>query len=212
MNTEHLNFHSHDPEAEVVTLSPEDYADYVPRPGQKVTVGIHPWATESEQTDNFELLARALSDPNVVAIGEIGIDPMRGADIERQSHIMRAQIKNAMNAGLPIVFHIVRRFDLLLAHHHQYEPHEPWAVHGFRGKPEVVKQLASAGIYMSVGKNFNEQSVKLIPDNLLLVETDGDPATTIEEVVEKVAEARGAQPEAIANLCRKNLCRFYSRL
>ena len=209
MTSEFINAHTHDQNAPLVTLSPEEYRDYKPFPGQRFMIGIHPWdTTEEDMFDSFQLISDAVNDPAVIAFGEIGLDPMQGAPIDRQLQLLRYQLNVATNARMPIIFHIVRRYDLFLQLHKEYAPVAAWGVHGFRAKPPVASQLAAAGIYMSVGHKFNPESVALIPDHLLLLETDQMPHSTINEVAEKVAEVRKQTRRTILNLAASNLNAF----
>lgn len=209
MTSQLINAHTHDKEAPLVTLSPEEYRDYTPLPSQRMMIGIHPWdTTEEDMFDSFHLISDAVNNPSVIAFGEIGLDPMQGAPIERQMQLLKYQLNVATNARMPIIFHIVRRYDLFLQLYKEYAPVASWGVHGFRAKPPVVSQLAAAGIYMSVGHKFNPESVALIPDNLLLLETDQMPHSTIKEVVEKVAKVRNQPQRTIINLAANNLNAF----
>ena len=204
-----LNFHSHDAKAAILTLNTTQYLGFQAADSQLFTVGIHPWDMNGDQSALLEDFSKCLRGNNIVAIGEIGVDPLRGADIDLQYALMQHQAKCAEEVGLPVVFHIVRRFDLLINLHKELNPKQAWAVHGFRGKPEVVRQLAEWGIYMSLGSNFNSESAKAIPYHLLLVETDDRPLESIGEVVKAVAEARGCSIATIENICSKNLKNFY---
>lgn len=156
----------------------------------------------------FDILSDAIIDPNVVAIGEIGIDPLHGASVERQEQLLRYQLQVAADARMPVVFHIVRRYDILLKLHAEFRPVSASAVHGFRAKPEVAAQLADAGIYMSIGPKFNAETVKMIPRELLLLETDELPESEIRNVIAAVADVRGMRQGALADLARENLRRF----
>lgn len=212
--TKLTNFHSHNPNAPIRNMTLSEYdtflqelesADY----DGMFTVGIHPWETADDQIDGFESLAAALVDDRVIALGEVGIDPMHGASVDRQLEILQLQLRHATAAGLPVVFHIVRRYDLLVELYNEFKPSAPWAVHGFRAKPEVVRQLASLGIYISLGKRFNAESAAEIPDNLLLVETDEEPESELPAIIEAVAEARDQSVAYVTSLAAKNLARFY---
>lgn len=212
--TKIANFHSHNSDAPILNLALSDYdsaqlATENAASHQLYTVGIHPWDTDENTIDYFESLARALVDDNVVALGEVGLDPLRGASIERQVYILRMQLMCAQGAGLPVVFHIVRRYDLLVELFDEFKPKEPWAVHGFRAKPEVARQLAELGIYMSLGKRFNAEAAALIPDNLLLIETDEEPESELPSIIAAVAAARGQSVAHVTSLAQRNLASFY---
>lgn len=209
MNSADFNLHCHDEGARILTLSLQDYQGYESPAGQKLIVGLHPWDTEEDDMfDCFSILSEAICDPRVVAIGEVGIDPLHGASVERQEHLLEYMLFAACMARLPVVFHIVRRYDILMKMFRAFKPTASWAVHGFRAKPDVVKQLADAGIYMSVGLKFNPESVKLIPRRLLLLETDELPDSEMPRVVEAVAQARGVSRNALVADVKENLRRF----
>lgn len=208
-NIEGINAHCHHIDAGLLTIGVGEYPFYKPAEGQRLMVGLHPWDTSQEKMfEHFSTLSDAISDPRVVAMGEVGIDPLRGAPVARQVQLLRYMLRVAQEARLPVMFHIVRRFDLLLQLHNEFKPSAAWAVHGFRSKPEVAEQLADAGIYMSVGPKFNPDSVRMIPRNLLLLETDELPDEEIRNVVEAVAEARGVHRATLAGIARENLRRF----
>lgn len=208
------DFHSHNSDAPIQNLPLSEY-DSDPfavddaDSSRLFTVGIHPWDTDENPIDYFESLARALVDDRIIALGEVGIDPTRGASLERQLYILNLQLKHAKAAGLPVVFHIVRRYDILIDLYDEYKPTEPWGVHGFRGKPEIARELASMGIYMSLGKRFNAESAAVIPDNLLLVETDDEPESDLPAIIAAVAAARGQSVAHVTSIAAKNLARFY---
>lgn len=204
-----INAHCHDHGAKLLTLGLDEYRDYVPADGQRLTVGLHPWdTTDADMYEEFNVLSEAITDPHVVALGEVGIDPLHGAGVARQEQLLRYQLRVASEARMPVVFHIVRRYDILLKLHKELKPVAAWAVHGFRSTPEVVRQLADAGIFMSVGPKFNVESVRAIPRDLLLLETDELPEKEIRNVVISVAEARGVRNSVMAELARTNLRRF----
>lgn len=209
MNIENIDSHCHDRGARLLTLSIDDYCGYEPEEGQSLMVGLHPWDTsDNDMYDAFVTLSEAITDPKVVGIGEVGIDPLHGASVERQEQLLRYQLRVAYEARMPVMFHIVRRFDILLKLHKEFKPAASWAVHGFRAKPEVAQQLADAGIYMSVGPKFNPETVRAIPRNLILLETDELPEEEIRNVVTAVAEVRGLRNGVMADIARENLCKY----
>lgn len=53
---------------------------------QLYSVGMHPWDTQdTEDAGLFARLEEIAAQPNVAAIGECGIDLLRGAPIDRKS-------------------------------------------------------------------------------------------------------------------------------
>lgn len=209
MNIADIDSHCHDRGAKLLTLNLEDYRDYTPQEGQRLMVGLHPWdTTECDMYDAFDILSEAITDPKVVALGEVGIDPLHGAPLERQLELLTYQLRVANEARMPVMFHIVRRFDMLMRLHKEFRPVAAWVVHGFRSNAEVARQLADAGIYMSVGPKYNADAVRAIPRNLLLLETDEQPEEEIRNVIISVAETRGVRNGALSDVARENLRRY----
>lgn len=205
-----FDFHSHAADAPVVTLTPELYAAGITGP---CTVGIHPWLTASATPADLDTLRRAASDPAVAAIGEIGLDRLRGAAMPLQEELLEAQLRIASKAGKPVVLHIVRAFDRLEAVRKRLGPAMPEAaIHAFRGNAALARQLTAAGLLLSIGPKFNVEAVRTIPDTRLLIETDtetGLPESNPGEVLQAVAEARGDEAEALASTVNANFMHFY---
>lgn len=149
---------------------------FKPREGAKYSVGIHPWWT-SDMAEAEQLLLnmpQLLSHPQVVAVGECGLDSLQGASLSEQEHIFIAQIEFAERFRLPVTLHIVRCFDCLLRLKKQLKPTTQWTVHGFRGKPALAQQLLNAGINLSFGVRYNPQSYEITPPNRRYTETDDE--------------------------------------
>lgn len=205
-----INAHCHDRDAQLLTLGLEEYREYRPtRPDQQLMVGLHPWDTaNADEYEIYDVLSTAITDPRVVALGEIGIDPLHGAPIERQEQLLRYQLQVANEARMPVMFHIVRRYDILFKLYKEFKPVASWAVHGFRSSPEIANQLADHGIYMSVGLKCNPDTLKAIPRNLILLETDDLPDEAIRDVIAAVAQVRGKRQSVVSGITRDNLHRF----
>jgi len=136
------------------------------------SVGIHPWSTVCEVPDElFDRLSTMVADPRVVAVGEAGLDALRGGPTERQEAVFLRQAAIAEKAGKPLVVHCVRRYGRLMELHKAFSPQQLWIVHGFRGKPELARQLVAAGIGISLGEPRADIEA-VVPPRLLFFETD----------------------------------------
>lgn len=116
-------------------------------------MGIHPWETGA--TPDFELLERAAAHPSVAAIGETGVDRLRGAGIDTQTNVFRRHIALSESLRKPLILHVVKALDIILAVKKECRPAMPWIWHGFRGNATMAKQLADNGILLSLGSHFN---------------------------------------------------------
>lgn len=207
------NFHSHIPGADILNVR----LDTEPANQQQIsvspyfTVGMHPWDTDKGYPyDAIDNLGRALADPRVIGVGEIGIDPLHGAPIDLQTELLEFQLKYAIEADKPVIIHVVRRHDIIRELRRRFKGKKPWAIHSFRGKPEVARQLIEDDFYISLGPKFNPETAAIIPSNRLLVETDDAPLESISDVIAAVAAARHTTPAAINTLVTTNLHRFFS--
>lgn len=168
------DIHSHDLSAAsrgdtVVSISPETRmeADGI------YSVGIHPWDTTVPVTlTMLKKLVAAARDSRTVAVGECGIDRLRGGDPALQQQIFEFHARLAERTGKPLIIHNVRGDDLLAASMRRISPSQEWIIHGFRGKPERLKALLKTGFSFSLGPDAPEELIKLIPPDRLYRETD----------------------------------------
>lgn len=159
--------------------------------GQLFSAGIHPWDTAEEVPSYvFEGLEELASRPEVVAIGECGIDTMKGGPMFRQLQVFRKQIELSEQLEKPLVIHAVKASDIILGLKRDFAPKQPWIIHGFRGKPAQARQLLDKGLYLSFGECFNSDTVRMMPLDCLLAETDESPKS-IEEIIGALSALRG---------------------
>lgn len=152
-------------------------------PGVYASYGIHPWDTPAATDETLAGLRRALvSDSRVVAIGECGLDTLRGASLERQMELLEKQLVLSEELGLPVILHVVKAWNEIMGLRRKLKPTLPWVVHGFRGKPQLATNLLDSGFYISLGPRHNPDTTLVIPSDRLLIETDDDITTTIDEV------------------------------
>lgn len=180
-----IDCHTHQPRPQaVVQASPSS----IQEPGLVYSVGIHPWDTAGDF--DMKTLRAALLRPGTVAVGEAGLDALRGAPMERQIEIFEAQIELSESLGLPLIIHCVRASHHLLELRRHLKPSQPWIYHGFRGGAAAARQLLDAGLYLSLGPKFNDEAARAIPSDRLMIETD-DTVIDIADVARSVSAARG---------------------
>ncbi len=183
-------------------------------------VGIHPGNLASGTT--VEQISALATHKKCVAIGEIGLDYYWTNDNKpQQIEIFEQQIMLARELDLPIIVHDRDAHGDTLEILKKYKP--KGVVHCFSGSVEMAQEIIKLGMYIGVGgvitfKNSKKlpDVVKIIPDELLLVETDcpylaPEPyrgktchSGMINLTAQKIAEIRGTTPESILNLTAKN--------
>lgn len=171
------DIHTHDPSAAgedaVVNLRP---GDSVPACGY-FSAGIHPWDTSCVSEQDWLWLERTAAHERVVAIGEAGMDTLRGAPLPIQEEVFLRQVRLSERLGKPMIIHAVRTLPRLMQLRKALRPSQLWIIHGFRGKPQTARQLAALGFGISLGARFNPEVPSQVPPSLLFHETDGQPPT-----------------------------------
>lgn len=157
------------------------------------SIGIHPWDSAEVTKEQWERLIDMAQKPNCVAIGEAGLDSLRGPDIARQLEVFERQIRLSMELDKPLIVHCVKQYDNLVPLFKKYNPGQPWIVHGFRGKPQQALQLIDTGLYLSFGEKFNPDTVAAMPADKILIETDQSPLD-----IHTIARNIGVAPQDIS--------------
>jgi TatD DNase family protein len=177
-------------------------------PGGRVaylSVGIHPWYLDAQQAESqLATLRQSLQDDRVVALGEAGLDRLRGCPLDVQISVFRHEVALAEEYGLPMVIHSVRAFNELIQLKKELRPRQPWIIHGFRGKEGVALDLLRHDCYLSFGARFQEEAVRAVPLERLFIETDEAPES-IGDVCRSIAQVRGVSPEELAEAVNKNV-------
>ena len=174
-----------------------------------LSVGLHPWRTDAYWQRWMPHLTELAMMNNVFALGECGLDKMRGADMDVQMAAMRAQMEIAEEADKPIVVHCVKAFGQLLTLRKEAEQRhskrgklQPWVIHGFRGKPELAKQLMAKGIRISLGHQYNIETLHYLfsCNSPFYLETDDCPIS-IEDVYLQASHHLGVDVCHLVNRC-----------
>ena len=185
-----LDIHTHCTEATEALIS-VDPRRFDPQPGLWYSVGYHPWDNVDELGDNdFALLEQCALHPQVLAVGETGMDRLRGADLSVQETVFARHLQLAADLGKPVIVHCVRAAqDILAARHRAGLDAVPMIIHGLRSNEHVARALLDAGCYLSYGIRFNPAALRITPLDRLLIETDDALDATIHDVALAVATA-----------------------
>lgn len=153
------------------------YDSFSPSDVPDCSVGIHPWYIENPDAQLAQLREWA-DHPNIRAVGECGLDRLRGPSMEIQQAVFEQQIALSEAIRNPLLIHCVKAFAEVLALHKRLKPTQPWVLHGINNRLSVVKPLLDAGLYGSFGAMLlrpdspaHQVLLSIHPDRILL-ETD----------------------------------------
>ncbi|MFO7617247.1 MAG: TatD family hydrolase [Bacteroidales bacterium] len=178
-----------------------------------LSVGFHPWDTGTVDFDpeSFEKMA---THPTVIAIGEAGLDRLRGASLETQASLFLQQAGIAEKLGKPVIIHCVRAWEELIRLRLNVAPTVAWIIHGFRGKSELAAQLLRHGFYLSFGPPLLDEGTALaetfarVPDNRLFLETDEGEAE-IGAIYERASRIRQTSLEQLQAIIYANFATVF---
>ena len=185
---------------QIQSLRPEEALATAPTsPHVYRSVGLHPWHQEDLTERGLASLDIALRQPQVIALGEAGLDKVCDTPLAQQIHFFCEQVSLAEDRELPIFIHLVRAQDELLRLKKELRPHQPWIIHGFRGKGTQAEQLLRQGFYLSFGARAHIDALSSAwRAGQLLLETDDRPVPNISEVYEKTANALGISHQRLS--------------
>ena len=189
----YVNIHTHRPTGSGIELR---------------TAGVHPW---DAATQDAATLGQRLGGAQ--AVGETGLDFVRGADRAVQLAAFRAQLALAHERQMPVVLHCVRAFEPVMR---ELDACRPRAVifHGFIGSPEQARRAVGKGYYLSFGlRAFASpktlESLRETPLSQLFLETD-DSDVPIEEIYARAAKVKGVTPEELRRATLENYGRIFT--
>ncbi|MFC0141353.1 3'-5' ssDNA/RNA exonuclease TatD [Erwinia mallotivora] len=146
------------------------------------TAGVHPHHASEWSAETAATLKRLAESPQVVAIGECGLDFNRNvSDPDQQAYAFNAQLELAAELSLPVFLHCREAHERFMAILTPWLPELSGAVvHCFTGTKTELEACLAAGLSIGItgwvcderrGQELREL-VHLIPANRLLLETD----------------------------------------
>lgn len=214
-----IDIHTHHTETvkttAVISISLPDYSI-----GEKglFSIGIHPWQTNNQWREQMNLVQHYAPLPQVVAIGECGIDKLwikqqpkelQQTLSETQMQIMKEHIVCSETYRKPLIIHCVKAFNEIVELKKSFRPNMPWIIHGFRNNANIARLLLNEGFYLSFGEHFQEEALHAVPDNRLFMETD-ESLLNIEQLIRKVATCRNTTPEQLTHILQQNYQHVFS--
>lgn len=146
------------------------------------SAGLHPWFVESSTLErDLDLLADVAHRRGLVALGETGLDRLRGPDLAHQVRAFEGHIALSESMGLPLVVHCVRSGSDLLQIRKRSGARRPWLLHGWNGSSAQTSQLLDVGCVPSFGAALlrpdspTRRLVAKLPAGTFLLETDDAP-------------------------------------
>ncbi|MEY8877663.1 MAG: TatD family hydrolase [Leptothrix sp. (in: b-proteobacteria)] len=213
--------------------------------GLAYALGVHPLYVADQPAGAFDQLRATLKrwrdDPHLVAVGEIGLDHfVPGLNRELQERWYTRQLALAREFSLPVILHVRKSADSLLAHLRR-SPVQGGIAHAFNGSLQQAEAFVKLGFKLGFGGALTfERALQLrqlathLPLDALVLETDApdipphwlyrtaeqrahgetsrnEPAE-LPRIAATLAELRGVTLEALAEQLHRNTLAALPRL
>lgn len=188
-----------------------------------LALGMHPVYLGQHRPDHVQALADAVAAARPVAIGEIGLDwQLRDLDRARQQRLLEDQLAIAEDAGLPVVLHVRKAHDRVLATLARFRLRGGFC-HAFNGSLDQGKRYLAMGFCLGFGGMLTfERSSRLrrlaveLPLEAIVLETDAPDMTVaahryqrnspayLPDVAQTLAALRDSDVDTIARATTAN--------
>lgn len=198
------------------------------------TIGMHPTDNQHEQFE-YEAYKNLAAHPEVVAIGECGLDYYRDQNPEmkqKQEALFREHVRLAQEVGKPLMIHARPSKGTMDAYEDvltilENTPDAPKAnFHFFVGNVEIAKRILALGGTMSFDGPITfttdyDEVLTFVPLESMHAETDAPFAAPapyrgktcepwmVREVAQKIADVKGLPLEQVRLQLKKNAQQFF---
>lgn len=185
-------------------------------------IGLHPENNLDEIDNVIDLVIKNKDNPNMVAIGEIGLDYYYTKENKKeQIEILCKQLELAEKLNLPVIIHSREATGDMLSILKKFNV--KGVIHCFNGSVEVAKEYIKLGYKLGINGVITFKNCKLIDviktigvDNVVF-ETDSpylapvpfrgeeNNPTHVIDIVDFVSNNTGVSVEDLANISNKNI-------
>jgi len=149
-------------------------------PGVHAAPGLHPMYLDNHHPDDLEVLVQLARAQSVVALGEVGLDyHIENADRSAQQKLFEAQIDIASASHLPLLLHVRKAHDQVLATLRRKRFAQGGIVHAFNGSYQQAVQFIGLGFMVGICGTISYDRARKIrrvaaelPLEALVLETD----------------------------------------
>ena len=198
-------------------------------------LGVHPSDIADLTEESCEWIRQHLSEPKVVAVGEIGLDYYWDKEPEvqaRQREWFRYQLQLAKESALPVSIHSREAAaDTMEIMKEVAADGIPGVIHCYSYSKEQALEYIDMGYYIGVGgvvtfKNARKlkETVEAIPLERILLETDcpymapepnrgkRNSSLYLTYVADAIAGLKGVTPEEVKTVTYENALRLFTKV
>ncbi|MDM1716833.1 TatD family hydrolase [Thiopseudomonas alkaliphila] len=196
-------------------------------------LGLHPYFLAEHQALHLQQLAKQLSsqasNPQLVAVGEIGLDfQLPELDRSQQHYFFEQQLALAYEFNLPAIIHVRKAHAPTIATLKRFKLPRGGIIHAFNGSPEQAKEYIKLGFYLGIGGAYTwpnatrlQRTLQQLPLDSLLLETDSpdmapsfaanqrNSPENLPQICQQVAQILQVSPEQLAKHSSQNFHQLF---
>jgi len=172
------------------------------------SAGLHPWYADQLPLDMLSsTLDQLVSNSNMLAFGEAGLDKKCNIPLQIQKDIFELHLKKAVEHNKPLILHCVKSWDEIMEISSGYPVKK--ILHGYNGSVELTERLLQKEYYFSVGNAIlipNSKicrSIRSIPPTSLFCETDTSQVS-IKSIYQAVSNALKMEEDVLKSILFDN--------
>ncbi|WP_458525776.1 TatD family hydrolase [Onishia taeanensis] len=204
------------------------------RADTSVCLGLHPYFLDDHRLsddghdDLVALRATLDAHPEVVAVGECGIDARFEETLDSQWAVFKAQLRIAKARHLPVVIHCVRANDQVAKCLKEIGLPAGGLIHAFAGSLQQAERFLALGFVVGLGGAVTHERaqrlrrcVAALPGDGFVLETDSPdmPPAGLQggrnepwrlvQIADEVASLRGESRDTVAKASTANAARVF---
>lgn len=177
------------------------------------SAGIHPWYIDSDIEQQYAELQKTVQRPNVLAIGECGLDKVCDTPWNIQIEVFKKQIQLANDIKKPLLIHCVRAYEEVLQLLKEEKNKVPTLFHGINKKYPLIQSLINQNHYISLGAfvldGRHDETIKKIDLTKFFLETD-NISTNIIDIYSYFCRVRNISIEQLKQQLVQNLSKAFN--
>ena len=180
-------------------------------------LGIHPWLVDEHQMIDLYSLEVLIEEEKPIAVGDCGLDYIKGKDRNKQRYFFDEQIALATRFNIPLIIHSVQAtedvIDLLKSYSKSHG-----VIHAYSGSLQEAKILMKMNFLFGFSHNLSNphayklhEIVKFLPIESMLIETDDhkNPDELI-QVAERISRIKKLTVEQVIEQCDQNASKLFN--
>ena len=198
-------------------------------------VGLHPRRIPGDTSpetvatlEDLEAITELASDPQVAVISDAGLDESASAPLETQQRVFAAMVELAVTHGRSLLARWHAPVDGLVEFWEELPARRrpPAALLSFNGDAKDLERLIELGFYFSLSPeavgvrnaaSVDRDVLERIPDERLFIHSsarptdgngDGVSPVVVNDIVQRLAEIRSVERDALADRINNNLWDF----